>query len=217
MSEDPVASAPAVAAAPVPSFAEMPWWARRRTWWELFLQFGAVLLGVVGGTLVTEWREDRAALEVRQRSLQGIANEIEFNRTLLKSRQEYYQKVVDEIIQVLKEKGEQAEYRDLKSFRGFNPIIVRDSSFQVSIQSQAFGRLEYALAEEIASVYARQEWVKGGVSKWMDYVVQHKNMSLPVKELGGIFQDWVGMTGEMVGAYERLQTRLPAAQKVELR
>jgi len=200
-----------------PSPGQRPWWTHRRSWWELFLQFFAVALGVFMGTAVTSWREERAARETERRAVQGIANEVAFNRSALQQRRDYYAMVATEIRAVIAAKGSAAAYADLKTFRGFDQIPLRRSSLEVSMHSQAFGRLDYALAERIAAVYALQDWVLRGHDKWMDYIVQHTNNSLPLAELGVIMSDWAAMGDQLLAAYEDLQRDLPPGRPAEPR
>ena len=169
------------------------------------------MLGVTVATAVTSWREQRSLRETEVRALQGIANEVALNRERLTWRRDYYQQVAAEIATLRAEKGADASLADLKTFRGLNPVMLRASSFQIGLQTQALGRFDYALAEEIADVYALQEWVLGGVSKWMDYIVQHSDgMMLPPLQVEMIMGDWANMGGELIEAYAKLQPQLPA-------
>jgi len=78
---------------------------RRRSWWELFLQFFAVALGVAAATGVGTWREQRSQQELERRALQGIANEIAINHERLKWRRDYYAAVVAEISELQEQKA----------------------------------------------------------------------------------------------------------------
>lgn len=190
---------------------------RRRSWWELFLQFFAVALGVAAATGVGTWREQRSLQELERRALQGIANEIAINHERLKWRRDYYTAVVTEISELQQQKGAQATTADLKQFRGLNPILLRRSAFEVSQQSGAFGRLDFATAERTADLYALQDWVLGGVGKWMDYIVQHSSgMILPLTELKMIMRDWTSMCDELLRAYAAIQPSLPKAHPVRV-
>ena len=169
------------------------------------------MLGVTAATVVTSWREQSSLRETEVRALQGIANEVALNLERLTWRRDYYRQVEAEIAALRKEKGADAALADLKSFRGLNPVILRPSSFQIGLQTQALGRFDYALAEEIADVYALQDWVLGGVNKWMDYIVQHsEGMVLPPVQVEMIMGDWAGMCSELIEAYKTLQVKLPA-------
>ncbi len=195
--------------------AARPWWAQRRSWWELFLQFFAVALGVAAATGVGTWREQRNLRVLEQHALQGIANEVAGNRAHLEGRRNYYAAVAAEIEEALQAKQGAAELKDLRQFRGFNPLMLRRSAFEVSQQSRAFGRLDFQKAEQIAMVYALQDWVLSGTQMWMYYVAQHSSgMLLPPPELGRIMRDWAGMCDELLRAYDSLQPVLPAPLSV---
>ena len=192
-------------------------WLWRRSWWELFLQFFAVALGVAAATGVGTWREQRSLQELERRALQGIANEIASNHEHLKWRRAYYASLVTEITELQQQKGAQATAADLKQFKGLNPILLRRSAFEVSQQSGAFGRLDFATAERIADLYALQDWVLGGVGKWMDYIVQHSSgMMIPLTELKMIMSDWTGMCDELLQTYDAIQPSLPEAHRIHV-
>lgn len=210
---EPPAETPG-AAPPMPAAA--PWWAHRRTWWELFLQFFAVGLGVVAGTAATTWREERAARAAEQQALQGIANELTFNRQQMQQRVEYYSQVVADIDAAVAARGEAAGMGDVPSFRGLNPVLLRRSSFEVSQYAQSFGRLDYQLAERIAVSYALQDWVLSGYGKWMDLMLQRSEDELRLRIWRAAFNDWVNMGRELLGAYDQVLADLPAGRSVTL-
>jgi hypothetical protein len=75
--------------------------------------------------------------------------------------------------------------------------------------------LDFATAERIADLYALQDWVLGGVGKWMDYIVQHSSgMMLPLTELKMIMHDWTGMCDELLRTYAAIQPSLPEANPI---
>lgn len=198
------------------ALAAAPWWARRRTWWELFLQFFAVSLGVVVGTAATTWREERAAKAAELQALQGIANELTFNRQQMKQRVDYYTQVIADIDAAVAARGDAAGIGDVPSFRGLNPVLLRKSSFEVSQYAQAFGRLDYQLAERIAVSYALQDWVLSAYGKWMDLMLQRSEDEPRLRVWRAAFNDWVIMGRELLGAYDQILPDLPAGRSVML-
>ena len=185
-------------------------WCRGRNAWDLFLQFFAVMLGVSVATGVASWREERSLKALEQRALQNIANEIALNLERTQLRRDYYYALAEEVGVLLSEKGEQASFSDLKGFRGLNPLILRRSSFDMGIRTQALGHSRYDLAEQIADAYALQDWVYGGMSKWMDYIILHsEGFQIPLRDLGMIMQDWSSMCDELLALYASLQKALP--------
>jgi hypothetical protein len=196
--------------------AAAPWWARRRTWWELFLQFFAVSLGVVVGTAATTWREERAAKAAELQALQGIANELTFNRQQMKQRVDYYSQVITDIDAAVAARGDAAGIGDVPSFRGLNPVLLRKSSFEVSQYAQAFRRLDYQLAERIAVTYALQDWVLGAYGKWMDFILQQSADQIRLQAWRAALSDWVTMGRELLEAYDQILPDLPAGRSVML-
>jgi hypothetical protein len=212
-------NADAMGSAPLPQSAAQaaaPWWSRRRTWWELFLQFFAVTLGVVAGAAATSWREERASKASEVQALQGIANELAFNRQQMQQRVDYYAQVITDIDAAVTARGEVAGIGDVPSFRGLNPVLLRKSSFDVSQYAQAFRRLDYQLAERIAVTYALQDWVLNAYEKWMDFMIQRSEDEPRLRAWRAAFNDWVIMGRELLTAYDQILPDLPAGRSVGL-
>lgn len=194
---------------PDPPGARKSWWAGRRRWWELFLQFSAVLLGVLLASAATSWREERALHETRDRALRGLANEVAYNRSFLAARVSYYRSILAGIAAARTEKGAQATVRDVPAMRGFNPPFFRRAAYEVSFHSGAFARFEYGLAERIAATYALQEWMLAGVDKTTDYLIRRLGENLGLDDLRMVFEDWAQMGDELLGYHDTLLGHLP--------
>jgi hypothetical protein len=181
----------------------------RGSWWQLFLQFFAVLLGVILGTATTTWREERGWADIRQRALHGLAAEVAYNRTLLSERVAYYNRVVAGIDAAVAAKGDQATLDDVDAMLGLNPPLFRHAAYEVSFHTGAFARFDFGLAERIAATYAMQDWMLRGVDKSADFVVQRFAAGLAPAELRMVFADWSSMGRMLLRHQEELQGHLP--------
>lgn len=186
-------------------------WLRRRSVWELFLQFFAVMLGVSVATMVNSCREQREAIAWDAKSLQGIANEVSSNLKVISENGAYYNAVAEQAMALMADKGQDVRLVDLTAFRGLNPIMLRSSAFQVRMQSpHGTAVADYALEEEIANLYSLQDWVLAGMDKWMYYIILHTDLfDMSVKDLGFIMKEWADMCRSLEAAYRELQADLP--------
>lgn len=185
-------------------------WYRRRSAWELFLQFFAVLMGVSLATMVSSCREKRDAALWNEQSLLGISNEVAANLGMIAERRDYYGRVAEEALGMIEAKGEAATLREVTSFRGLNPVMLRSSAFQVRLQSPPGSIVDYELEERIANLYGRQDWVLAGMDKWMDYIILHTDLySMSVQDIGVIMKEWENMCTELEAAYRAIQEYLP--------
>jgi len=169
------------------------------------------MLGVVAGTMVSEWREEFAANKTRDRALQSLANEVAQNRIFLHYRIDYYQSVIDGIESARSRRGKEAGLEDVPAMRGLNPPMFRRAAYDVSFHSGAFANFDFELAERVASTYAFQDWIPRMADMTAGSLVARGAGEISLDDLKAAFTDWNTMCRELLQYQEALARELPPA------
>ncbi|MEO1013969.1 MAG: hypothetical protein AAFX08_02160 [Pseudomonadota bacterium] len=123
---------------------------------------GLIVIGVVLGFIVNEWREGRAAAAEAARSLDRIVAEIELNRSRIKRILPYHQRVAAELADfdystLANEEGVQtilveALFGDIAT-EGVGDLILQDEAWRTALEQDALAAADFSTLTRIASLY----------------------------------------------------------------
>lgn len=172
---------------------------------KLLVEVLSIVFSVLLALSLNEWMGQRKERKEVQQALQSISNELTFNQNFLKDRLIYYSAMRDTLAQLIAQQGSKAAIEKIPGYRGLNPVLLRNSSYQVSIASQVFPHIKYELAERIALIYAIQDFHIKGFDKFLDTYMQVDQLG----ELHNLFSNWVQMSEELIRAYGQIKEVLP--------
>lgn len=120
-------------------------------WLEIF----SIIVAIVLGFLVAEWREARAESQRSNLALQRIAQEVERNREAMERVQPYYEGILNQMDSIGTENLNVAT--DLTDWEGFNPIALQTSAYQIALQTGLLSNIDFEMATAISLYYAACE------------------------------------------------------------
>lgn len=176
-------------------------------WTGLLIQMIMIAFGVYLGMLTNDWSAKRKEQRAVQNGLQSIANEITFNKNFLEGRLEYYKQVVIVLDSLIEVRGASAPIKDIPGFRGINPILLRNSAFELAQSTQVLANMDYQRAESLSLLYAVQDFQLKGVDKFLDGYIMGQVKDLD--DFSAMFQNFVMMGEELVRFYEQMLPELP--------
>ncbi|KAA3612329.1 MAG: hypothetical protein DWQ05_20245 [Calditrichaeota bacterium] len=168
-----------------------------------FIEVFSIVFGVLlalGGNEIRESYNEQQRVDA---AMLSIKTEMTGNKNFIENRLPYYQSVVDTLEQVMKKHGKNASFYEVKipGFQGINPPLLRDSSLQTAIATQAFASFEFKKADQISMVYSFQSTYL----KWIDIYLN----AFAVKDkptigmLNNLFQEMVKVGSELSATYQQ--------------
>lgn len=126
---------------------------------SLLIQIIAVIIAVVLGFIVNQWRERGIAKSRLEHASTLIANEIILNHRLTRERQDYYSGMAMILDSVIQSRGD-VPLTDVNlrrvGWRGLNPPLLSESSFDLASAQGVFADMAFDDAETIEKVYYTQ-------------------------------------------------------------
>ena len=125
----------------------------------LLVEVLSIIIAVILGFVVNEWRENMNNKVKAQAALSKIAIEIEQNKKQLTEKQEYYRQMVNVLdsLNSAKEKNIEGKISSLPNWKGFNPPLLSSSSFKTASTLGVFSYIDFDTADQIAKVYLLQD------------------------------------------------------------
>lgn len=143
------------------------------------LELLSIVIAIVLGFIVTEWRESRQEAKKAKLALHRIAKEVERNRDAVDRILPYYEKMLNQM------DGIQTDtlnvVSDLEDWQGFNPIALQSSAYQLAMQTGLLSNVDFEMATAISlyytacddymttSSYARQSLLLGQLESGHQY------------------------------------------------
>ena len=124
-----------------------------------FIEVFTIIFSVLLALGVNEYRQHHNKIKMVNTALESIKIELQKNKDFLDLRLPYYISMVDTLDKLIKEHGEDTPFSSISihGFFGINPPMLRNSSQQTAISTQAFSNIDYSLADKISWVYSFQE------------------------------------------------------------
>lgn len=174
-------------------------------WGKIFVESFFIVFGVLLALYLNEWRSSMQQEEVNAQALQSIANEIHFNKTVLKQRVEYYKFISDTLETILNDKNDKTA--NVPGWRGLMPPLLRSSAFEASNSAQIFSRIDFAKSEKISHAYTFQKVFANMLDKIMDKLIENGSFN---RQQVFIYTRGLAEVGsELLMAYDGLTSTLP--------
>ena len=146
---------------------------------------------------LNEIRQDYNEQELVNTALNSIEIEIRKNSEFLERRLPYYNSMVDTLNKLIVIHGKDKSFLSVSipGFNGVNPPMLRKSSFQTAIATQAFSNIDYNLADQISWVYSFQDTYLKWIYIYLNAIAVKDKVS---------FQRFRGMFKEMSFVWREL-------------
>lgn len=112
------------------------------------------MLGVYLGLLANNWNNERSDKQQTEKVLQNISREINTNKAALQESLEYFGQLRDSIHQL---ENRNASPSQFSFWKGLNPPLLKNASFQSASISGVLSRLDIDLLEQLSIVYKFQD------------------------------------------------------------
>jgi len=173
----------------------------------LLIEVFSIIFGVLLALGVNEIRQSFNDRQLVNTAKKNISLELNRNKDFLDNRIPYYDlmsKALDSLIIV---HGKDAPLSSAKvpGFYGINPPLLRNSSLQTAISTEAFSNMDYSLADQISWVYSFQETYLKWVYIYFDAFVKKESTALVM--LRGLFGEMSQVGKEIYSNYTKLLAR----------
>lgn len=184
----------------------------------LFLEVFLIVLGVLLGMAVNEWRVSRANNTLAERSLEQIKAELVFNQEQVESIVDYHTSIRDSLMLMANGvfQGEEGlGYEDLSRAipNGFGVPFLQRSAWDLAHQTGATSYMAYKPARALSLYYNFQDFLKGKLERISDNLYSATSMD-PVHvnglivSLGLLANDLVIQENEMIEMTDSLMVHL---------
>lgn len=133
-----------------------------RLGWLLLLEVAAIVVGVMIGFLVNEWREGRNNRAVAEKALESVAAEMRYNHDRMVENFYYYTHITDQIDSLM-QAGEPVREMygyQLEGWRGAMPPMLRSSAYQMMLSTGIFKDVQFETADKLAFIYNLQSLIE---------------------------------------------------------
>ncbi len=115
------------------------------------LELLSIVIAIVLGFIVTEWRESRQEAKKAKLALHRIAQEVELNRDAISNMLPYYETMLHRIDSLGHDSLEIST--DLQGWQGINPIALQSSAYQLAMQTGLLSNIDFEMATAISLYY----------------------------------------------------------------
>lgn len=181
----------------------MPASHHRIPWGTLALETFSIVLGVLLALGVNEWREQRATDARVAVALHSIHAELSWNRDFLQHRLQYYARMAQTLDSLETAHPEiPLSSMNVQGWRGLSPPVLRASSYDAAIATEALVEMDFEIANAIAQVYHVQAFYMKAVDKFLDIFVARQ--AADTGRMRSIFNEMTTMGNEVLQAYENV-------------
>ncbi|HRI82669.1 MAG TPA: hypothetical protein PLF88_09555 [Opitutaceae bacterium] len=124
----------------------------------LLLEFCAIVLAVALGLMVAEWQESRQRANDTRQALVRLAEEITYNHHRIEAAFVYHRGILAWLAEH-NPPNMQTVYES-PQWRGFEPAMLRSSSYQMLLNNRALEHLSIGDANALAFIYKTQSVVE---------------------------------------------------------
>ena len=121
--------------------------------YEVIVLVFPVMLGVYLGLLANNWSEEKAEQQQTEKVLTNIYHELEYNEVVTQESSLYFKQLRDSIFYL---ENKNSLPSNFSFWKGLNPPLLKDASFQSASISGVLSRLDIDLLEQLTSVYKLQ-------------------------------------------------------------
>ena len=116
------------------------------------LELLSIVIAIVLGFVVTEWRESLQEAKKAELALYRIAQEVERNRHAAAHMLPYYEKMLHRMDSLGRDSFNVNS--DVKGWEGINPIAFQGSAYQLAIQTGLLSTIDFEMATGLSLFYA---------------------------------------------------------------
>lgn len=171
----------------------------------IILEVFAIVVGVLIGFMVNEWREDRNNQRIADGVLENIAAEMTFNHQQIVANFAYYDRIISQIDSLMSEDPGRVENmygHQLSAWQGAQPPMLRSSAYQMALTTGIIKDFPIETATGLAEIYNVQSVVERlDDAIIMRFTTDHGFAALStIRHLFGIF--WEVLPSVMLGYQE---------------
>lgn len=171
----------------------------------ILLEIFAIVIGVMLGFAVNEWRENRNNMKIVENAMESVASEFNYNHNRMVESFEYYSFIVNQI-DSLNRAGEPV--RDmygwqLDGWRGAMPPMLRSSTYQMILTTGIFKDIPFETANALAFVYNLQSLLE----RLDDSAVQSFSVDsgfTALQNIRHLFNLYVEIIPSVIGSYQKI-------------
>lgn len=125
----------------------------KKVLYETLVLILPVMLGVYLGLLANNWNNGQEEKKQTEKALNNLSLEIEYNTATTQESLDYFKQLRDTIY-VLDNRNTLPS--SFSFWKGLNPPLLKDASFQAASLSGVLGKLDIDLLQQLTSVYELQ-------------------------------------------------------------
>lgn len=126
------------------------------------LEIFAIVIGVMLGFIVNEWRENRANQKIADHAMQSIAAEFRFNHQQMEEKYDYYSHIINQIdsLRVAGDPVREMYGYQLNGFQGAVPPMLRSSAYNMVMTTGIIKDIPFEIANKLAFIYTVQDLIE---------------------------------------------------------
>lgn len=148
----------------------MPLFKRDQVSWPvLLIEMIVIMVSVVLGFALNEWRQDRAQMEAVDHAKGVILTELEQNLRHTEQRQAYYETMADTLAVMAEREGDAAPLGPDVWEVGVEPLFFRTGGYETARATGALSNMDFDVLEAVVTAYHVQEGyeaVAWRISEW---------------------------------------------------
>lgn len=188
----------------------------------LLLEVAAIVLAIVLGLMVNEWREGRVRAQTADAALRSIAAEMRYNHAQVAGSYAYYRTILEQLEaeaarqQALPEadRAPLLAHR-MPGWRGAMPPMLRDSSFRALVATGTMRDLPFDTAETLSLIYNFQSLNHDFERDWIAQAAASRDF-VRGENVAHRFGLAVEMLPSLIGMYQKLGRPLLATHGYDL-
>lgn len=171
----------------------------------ILLEIFAIVVGVMLGFAVNEWRENRNNQKIVENAMESVASEFRYNHARMVESFEYYSAIVEQI-DSLHQAGEPVQEMyggQIDGWRGAMPPMMRSSTYQMILTTGIFKDIPFETANALAFIYNLQSLIE----RLDDSAVQNFSVDTGFTSLPNIrhlFNLYVEIIPSVIGSYQKI-------------
>jgi|GEM_PF-624698 len=170
----------------------------------IVLEVAAIMVGVMLGFGMNEWRENRQNKEIAERALESVASEMASNHIRIVQVFDYYHGIVQQIDSLRSETGN--DWQDmygyqLRDWTGAAPPMLRSYSYQTMLSTGVVKDIPFETANSLAGIYNLQLLVENLDQSAIDSFIRDSGFAaLPT--IRHMFDLYVQILPGLMGYYQ---------------
>ena len=124
---------------------------------NVFIEVVSIIVAVILGFVVNEWRENHNDRKAAETAVQRIMMEIEQNHAQLQDRYAYYTRILGAIDSLKSVSHDIRSTADVPGWTGINPPVMSASSYLTASSIGVFSSVDFETADHIAKLYIMQD------------------------------------------------------------